>query len=128
MKETLYTYYRLEVEIHLDICVSPYFERVLSNYFRNSLQVFLKYSARKNCVLKFKFLKSKRKISKLFIFSQQYILYEFSSNRYSNWFFIPKNHNLHTQYSLPTIIFIIFSPMGWPECPHTKKGLRILGN
>ena len=45
------------------MCVSPYFERALSSYFRNSLQVFLKYSARKNCVLKFKFLKSKRKIS-----------------------------------------------------------------
>ena len=43
-----HTQIRVRVEMHLDIRVSTYFERVLWDYFSNILQVFLKYSFRKN--------------------------------------------------------------------------------
>ena len=36
------TCYIVKVDIHLNICVSTYFESVLPDYFRNILQVFLK--------------------------------------------------------------------------------------
>ena len=43
-------YYENDCRHIMGICMSTYFRRVLRDYFRNILQVFLKHSARENSV------------------------------------------------------------------------------
>ena len=97
-----------KVEIHLDICVSTHFERVLSTYFGSILQVFLKYSSRKNCVL--------WNLSKLFIFLiLVFFTYIFFELIFSNCFVIHENNNLRTKYLLSS------SQLSWLVLILTKE-------